>query len=313
MDTGREMAAISGRDFVRAAIGFVSTAILVWPVLAAQSAAPIPDLSGPWGRNMFNFEPPDSGPGPIVNLRRQGAEGARSAADGDPIPLVGDYHNPILKPEAAAVVKRNGESSESGHDIPDPSNQCGTYSPPFIFQMQQGMQLIQRKDDIVILYTQNAQVRRVRLNASHPRNLKPSPMGDSVGHYEGDTLVIDTVGVKLEPYTVVDRFGTPQSEAMHVVERYRLIDAKEAQAAIDRQAMSAGITAPMVPDPDYDKGLRLELRIEDPNVFTAPWSAKITFRRVIRGYNEGACAENNVDMFHQGDLRYVPRADKPDF
>jgi len=287
--------------------------VLLAPASNAQTAAPVPDFTGPWGRNMFNFETPDVGPGPILNLRRLGADAGRSAADGDPIPLVGDYNNPILKPEAAGAVKKWGEYSESGHDNPDPSNQCGVYSPPYLFAMQQGMQMIQRKDDIVILYTQNSQVRHVRLNSSHPRNLKPTPMGDSIGHYEGETLVIDTVGVKIEPYTVVDRFGTPQSEAMHVVERYRFIDAKEAQAALDRHVKTAGTTGAMVPDPGYDKGLRLELRIEDKNVYTAPWAANVSYRRVIRGYNEGVCAENNVDMFHMGDLKLIPKADKPDF
>ncbi len=299
--------------FRRPIAGLVFCAALASPALNAAGADTIPDFSGPWGRNMFNLEPPETGPGPLLNLRRLGADAGRSAVDGDPIPLVGDYNNPILKPEAAAVVKRNGEYSESGHDIPDPSNQCGVFSPPFLFAMQQGMQMVQRKDDIVILYTQNAQIRRVRLNASHPRNLKPSPMGDSVGHYEGDMLVVDTVGIKVEPYTVVDRFGTPQSEAMHVVERYRLIDAKDAQAALDRHVKTAGTTGPMAADPNYDKGLRVELKIEDPNIFTAPWSANVSYRRVIRGFNEGACAENNVDMFHQGDLKLVPKADKPDF
>src|SRR5882672_12520886 len=138
--------------------------VLLAPTANAQNAAAIPDFSGPWGRNMFNFETPDAGPGPIVNLRRLGADAGRSAADGDPIPLVGDYNNPILKPEAAAVVKKWGEYSQSGHDNPDPSNQCGVYSLPYLFAMQQGMQMVQRKEDIVILYTQNSQIRRVRLN-----------------------------------------------------------------------------------------------------------------------------------------------------
>ncbi len=253
------------------------------------------------------------GPGPLINLRRLGPKAGTSAADGDPVPLVGDYNNPILKPEAAGAVKRAGEFSESGHDIPDPSNQCGTYSPPFLFSISQGMQLIQRKDDIVILYTQNAQVRRIRLNSAHPRGVKPTPMGDSVGHYEGDTLVIDTVGIKLEPYTVADRFGTPQSAAMHVVERYRLIDARVAQRALDRQLAVVGITAPMVPDPHFDRGLRIELTIDDPKVFTKAWNANVTYRRVIRGYNEGACAENNVDVFHSGDVPFMPTAERPDF
>jgi hypothetical protein len=138
-------------------------------------------------------------------------------------------------------------------------------------------------------------------------------MGDSIGRYEGDTLVIDTIGIKIEPYTVVDRFGTPQSEAMHVVERYRLIDAKEAQTALERHAKIVGTTGPMVADPKSDKGLRIELKVEDPNVFTTAWTANVSYRRVIRGWNEGACSENNVDMFHQGDLKFVPTANTPDF
>ena len=282
---------------------------LAFPAAAGEVA----DFSGPWGRNMFNFEPPDSGPGPIVNLRRLGTDAGRSVVDGDPIPLVGDYMNAILKPEAAAVVKRNGEWSEAGHDIPDPSNQCGAYALPFLFSIQLGMRMIQRTADIVILYTQNAQVRHIRLNANHPPELKPTPMGDSIGHYEGDTLVVDTIGIKLEPYTVVDRFGTPQSEVMHVVERYRLIDADKAQAALDRHAGVVGTTGPIAPDAQYRKALRIELKVEDPGIFTAPWSANVTYRRVMPGFNEGACAENNVDMFHSGDLDRMPTARTPDF
>jgi hypothetical protein len=53
--------------------------------------------------------------------------------------------------------------------------------------------------------------------------------------------------------------------------------------------------------------------VEDPNVFTKPWTAKISYLRVIRGFNEGACAENNVDRFQQGDLKLVPTASVPDF
>jgi hypothetical protein len=262
---------------------------------------------------MFNVEPPETGPAPLVNLRRLGKDAGRSVVDGDPIPLVGDYRNPILKPDAAAAVKRNGEYSESGHDVPDPSNQCGIFSPPYLFSIQQGMQMLQGKDEIVILYTQNQQVRHVRLNSRHPSNVKPTPMGDAIGYYEDGTLVIDTIGVKLAPYTVADRFGTPQSEAMHVVERYRLIDAKEAQAALDAHAKIDGTTGPMVADPAYDKALRVELEIDDRNVFTAPWSANVSYRRVIRAWNEGVCAENNVDMLKQGDLKLVPTANTPDF
>src|SRR5258707_15522023 len=97
-------------------IPILLTTMLASSALAAADGTP-PNLTGPWGRNMFNFETPDTGPSPIVNLRRRGPDAGRSVVDGDPIPLVGDYNNPILKPEAAAAVKKGGEHSESGHDI----------------------------------------------------------------------------------------------------------------------------------------------------------------------------------------------------
>ena len=62
------------------------------------------------------------------------------------------------------------------------------------------------------------------MNQPHPAHVTPSWYGDSVGHYEGDTLVIDTVGIKVGPFAMVDMYGTPHTEALHVVERYRLLD-----------------------------------------------------------------------------------------
>ena len=64
--------------------------------------------------------------------------------------------------------------------------------------------------------------------------MTPSWYGDSVGHYEGDTLVIDTVGIKIGPFAMVDMYGTPHSPALHVVERYRLLDYEDAKDAIAR-------------------------------------------------------------------------------
>ena len=297
--------------FRHIAIGLLCSAAFAVASSAADNA-PVPDFSGTWGRNTFNFEPPDRGPGPIVNLNRLGKYKGYTLVDGDPVPLVGDYNNPILRPETAAVVKKNGEYSESGHDVPDPSNQCGAYSPPYLFSISQGFQFLQFRDELLILYTQDDQVRHVRMNGSHPRNVKPTPMGDAVAHYEGDTLVIDTVGVEVAPYTVVDRFGTPQSDAMHVVERYRLIDAKEGKAALAKHTSVEGTTGPIAIDPDANKALRVELTIEDPKIFTGTWYANVTFPRVIRGWNEGVCADNNVDMFHLGDT-HIPTAEIPDF
>jgi len=107
--------------------------------------------------------------------------------------------------------------------------------------MQLGFAMLPAKAATSPLFTdQNANVRHIRMNAAHLAKVAPSPMGDSVGHWEGETLIIDTVGVKVDRFTSVDRFGTPQSEAMHVVERYRLIDGAVAKAQVDKYEMSEG-------------------------------------------------------------------------
>lgn len=305
-------------------VGSVMAALALPAIANGQNA--IPDFSGVWGRSVFNFEPTGAaGPQPLRNLRRAGALASEPVVVGDPVPLVGDYMNPILRPEAAAVVKQRGEMSTAGHDFPDPSNQCATQSAPYLFTIQLGMQLLQRKDDVVILYNNNQQVRHVRLNSAHPRNLKPTTTGDSIGHYEGDTLVVDTVGIKVMPWTTADRFGTPQSDMMHVTERYRLISMSEARDALMQQEKRDGcvcggegrsaFTRPNGAariDDRYDNGLRVEVRVEDPKVFTTPWTGNVTYTHVMRPWAEGVCAENNTDVLHQG-FEHVPTALQPDF
>jgi hypothetical protein len=195
-----------------------------------QSAASVPDFSGIWGHlSLPGFEPPRSGPGPVLNTSR-----ARQVfgSDGRPLPaatgalasnltrLVGDYSNPILKPEAAEAVKKQGEIELSGLPAPIPSTQCWPGGVPYVF-FNVGMQMIQQPDRITILYATYNEVRRVRMNQPHPARVMPSWYGDSVGHYEGDTLVIDTIGVKVGPFAMVDWFGTPHTEALHVVECIR--------------------------------------------------------------------------------------------
>ena len=289
---------------------------VAFPALSDNSTA-IPDFGGTWGRNAFNFEAPPSGPGPIRNLRRVGKDASTpTTGGGDPIPLVGDYTNPILKPHAAEVVKRMGESSASGHDILDPSNQCAAYSPPYVLTMQQRVTVLQTKNEVTLVYGQDDQVRHIRLNESHPAHPAPSPMGHSVGHYEGDALVVDTVGIELGPYTMVDRFGTPQSQAMHVIERYRLIDDEEARAAQERHEQTAGRLGGKAGNtsfvPGYKKGLQIQVTIDDPNSYTAQWSGNVTYRRTQESFEERICAENASQGHHEG-IEHPPIADRPDF
>src|SRR5262249_5836003 len=126
-----------------------------------------------------------------------------------------------------------GEISLTGRAFPDPDNQCLVNPVPYIF-WNFDIQLLQQKDKVSIIYQHDADRRVIRLNDTHPAMVTPSIHGDSVGHYEGDTLVVDTVGIKVGRYNMVDRFGTPYTQALHVVERYRLIDYDAAKQAFDR-------------------------------------------------------------------------------
>jgi hypothetical protein len=280
----------------------------------SQTQSPIPDFSTSWARlSLPGFEPPLSGPGPVTNRSRR-PDGAGNVAQ-----LVGDYTNPILKPEAAEVVKRAAEIALRGVGYPTPRNQCWPGGVPFVFS-DMGMQMIQEADRITILYVYDHHVRRVRLNAQHPAQATPSWFGDSVGHYEGDTLVVDTVGVKIGPFAMVDWYGTPHTAALHVVERYRLIDDEAARQAEERSAKEnvrlQGADFPFAANPkDKSKALQLQFTVEDDGVFTTPWSATVTYRRpltpLVTQWPEYACAQNI--QWYSGKDAAVPTAGKPDF
>jgi hypothetical protein len=116
-----------------------------------------------------------------------------------------------------------------------------------------------------------------------------------VGHYEGDTLVIDTIGVKTDrPLAMLDFYGTPYTQALHIVERYRLLDYEAAKEGLERDAKERVPIAntSMQRDPDYrGKYLQLLFTVEDQGVFTMPWSATITYTRPLGEWVEDVCAE----------------------
>jgi hypothetical protein len=130
-----------------------------------------------------------------------------------------------------------------------------------------------------MIYSNDQQVRRVYLDVPHSANVKPSWYGESVGHYEGDTLVVDTIG--LNDKTFVDNFRTPHSEKLHVVERIKLVDG--------------------------GKAMQVEMTFDDPDAFNAPWSVTQRYDRIRQPMPEEVCAENNQQFFP------IPVANKPDF
>jgi hypothetical protein len=269
-----------------------------------QGAVSIPDLSGVWNHSIPGFEPLASGPTALVNRQR------RANGTGNILKLVGDYTNPILKPQAAEIVKQHAELGLQGIGDPNPRNQCWPSGVPFVFT-DRPTQLVQTPDRVTILYGHDHQVRRVRLNEPHPARVVPSYYGDSVGHYEGDTLVVDTVGFKLGPFSMIDWYGTPYTQALHVIERYRMVDYAAAKEGFDRDAKEHN-PVPGIKDANVKaKYLQLQFTVEDEGVFTTPWTASMTYVQDPDGFPEMVCAENM--QWYSGKTADVPRAAKPDF
>jgi hypothetical protein len=286
---------------INLAVVLVAPAV-IGPVMGAERAGPVPDLTGAWARSTFALEPPASGPGPLTN--------PGSVRRGQPA-----YTSPILKPEAARVLRERYESTLAGKPPPTPSSTCWPMVAPLIFRVQ-GMQLLQTKDQVTFVYMQDHEVRRIRLNSQHPASVTPTWHGDSIGHYEGDTLVIDTIGMKVGPVSQVDQAGTPHSDALHVVERYRLVDYEVAKAARERLVAVNGPPATnqaAAIDLDYmGKGLQVEFTVEDAKVFNSPWGGMATYSKADGLWTENVCAENTFEYYNNADTA-VPKADKPDF
>jgi hypothetical protein len=267
-------------------------------------AASIPDFSGVWRHGSLPWLiPPASGPGPVMNtVRRDGVS--------DYGMLVGDYTNPILQPWAADVVKKKGEISRTGVAFPNPSNACWPHPGPFLFK-HMSLQLLQQPHQIVMIFTD--EIRHVRMNEPHPAKLEPSWYGDAVGRYEGDTLVVDSVGVRSDrPHAMVDLFGTPYTDKMHVVERYSLRDYQEVKDEMDRNIRENRRPAGP-PDLNYKgKYLHIHFTIEDAGAYTMPWTATMLYTLDRSGWGENICAENRFS-FHNNEEAAFPTASKLDF
>jgi hypothetical protein len=272
------------------------TCIALFCIIACPALAPaqtnVPDFSGLWTRKWVTpstYDAADSGPGPVMIDSTQPHHGHQEGVEG--VPDVGsnawvaDYNNPILKPETREVVKRITERELAGRPHVEHQTLCMPSGVPEILNLRDNMQMLPSPSgkDITIIYWRDHQARHVYLDVPHSTNPPKTWYGESVGHYEGDTLVIDTIG--LNDKTDTDRFGTPHSDELHVVERYRL--------SADKQTLEVRFT------------------VEDAKFFTTAWSGRADYRRDTRGIRELICAENNRSDI--GDQPPIPSAAKADF
>jgi hypothetical protein len=231
---------------------------------SARASETIPDFSGFWQHGVpgQQFDNPPSGPGPV---RRIGVPENYTAN----LNWHGDDKNPILQPWAADAVRKEWARESKGLPELSAFTTCRPAGVPFVLSFLRPMQILQLRDKVYLHYQFNQQMRVVYMNAPHSKTLKPSYYGESVGHYEGGTLVVDTIG--MNDKTWIDRFATPHTEKLHVVERYHLIDG--------------------------GKTLEVFFTVEDPGAFTTPWSGIVKFPRVnVGSIQEEVCAENNT--FH---------------
>ena len=156
-------------------------------------------------------------------------------------------------------------------------------TPAFLLYPAQPVYFVQTPGKVTMIAQMDQQIRRIYLNVPHSKTVTPSWYGELVGHYEGDTLVVDTIGVNDQ--TWVDNFRTPHSEQLHIVERFHTVDG--------------------------GKTLQVDLHVEDPGAYTTPWNAVQRYDRADQEYVESVCAENNP--MHLGQLDPMPEAKTPDF
>ena len=294
-----------------AGIGFGAFAAVGGAGRAAGADSPpdfAPNPSVSWAATPGPFIQPPSGPGPVPPLDRTHASSNAGFFErgAQPIFEMGDPDAPILQPWAKEQVRARNEAIQAGK--PGFTRQASCWpngTPAFLLYPQQPVFFVQSTKEVLMIWQGDHQVRHVYLDTPHSKNPTPSWYGESVGHYEGDSLVVDTIGISDK--SLVDNFATPHTEQLHTIERFRM----------------------------SDDGRRLEVRlhVEDPGAFTTPWDAMQRYRRVeprvaeppkragdflsaagnAGPILESSCAENPHGLFDAPGTLPIPRADKADF
>jgi len=221
-----------------------------------RTAAGLPDLTGVWQSG-------SSKPGTWEEANTDGQAGGQDITAGSaPAPVVRD-----VAPYQPWAAKKVLESFQK-RAIDDPTALC---LPPGLPRTNLvalfPIQIVQTPSQIVILYEYMSVFRVIPLNAKHPEDLEPNYMGNSVGRWEKDTLVVDVTS--FNDKTWLFGAGTFHSEALHVTERFTRVTRDQ---------------------------INYEVIIEDPMVLTKPWTIRSTMMlREGTRIREYVCPENNLD------------------
>ena len=290
--------------------GAVSLAVTYVSSAMAQSAPPnfAPDANIGWFAYNRQFIAPASGPGPVQQDPKHPyvSNDEFRVSGKQPTDQLADLSNPILQPWARDVIRKRNELVAAGKPANPPHASCWPVGVPgFLLRpMTEPMYFIQTAKEVVMILSSKQEIRHIYLTDRHSANVKPSWYGESVGHYEGDTLVVDTIGV--DERTWLDGFGTPHSRQLHVIERFRLTD--------------------------NGSVLEANVHIDDPGAFTTAWNGIQRFRQYEAAVREvGAnriaqlastaegpmqemiCADNPNAFFPSANARPLPQTIVPDF
>ncbi len=262
-----------------------------FPALGAQVGVTpdqkIPDFSSnnvAWNSNSTDFVPIPGGPQPVTFDKAHPY--VPNGVGPQPTFRIADLSNPILQPWAVEKMRAANEEVLGGKAAFTAKSACWPGGVPAVLLRRfEPVFFVQTPKEVWMLWQFDHQVRRIYLNRPHSDHLTASWYGESVGHYEGDELIVDTIG--LSDRSFVDNYRTPHTERLHVVERFRMIE--------EGRTLQATVT------------------VDDPGAFNMPWSGIQRWRRVQEGpLSEEICAENNTSYFSH-DVAPIPVADKPDF
>ena len=279
---------------IRRLSGFAAVAGLIATTATAAEISPlppgVPDFSSgnmAWAAGSFDYIPPaDGSPGPVRADPR--FPQCRNGQGCTVQPRMGDPRSPILLPWAAAAVQKSNDEVQHGKQAFAAQSRCWPGGVPnMMTYTAEPTYFLQTPKEVTIVYERGQNIRHIYMDVPHSQNPTPSWLGESVGHYDGNTLVIDTIG--LNDRTFVDNYRTPHTTQLHVIERYTV--------APDRKSMTATV------------------HVEDPGAFTSAWNASQRFnlRQIPVSEGEYVCAENNDQNFFHEDEVPVPQTDAPDF
>ncbi len=288
---------MSDRRLIGLAAGLLSICGITADGYAAGEVKPaVPNFSSidrPWvAIEAQEYLPPASGIGPVTydHAHPIMVSNPNNAGVAVKAPLrIADLSNPNLKPWVVDALKKANDELLAGKlRWTSRANCMPAGVPQFLLYAggAESMYMMQTPKEILMIHQANNETRHIYMDVPHSAHPSPSWYGESVGHFDGDELVVDTIGLNDRTF-VDDRYSVPHTTQLHVIERFKLLD--------------------------EGRILQVTFTVEDPGAFNAPWSAVVRYQRArtVATLFEEPCAENNNENLSS--FVHSPVAAKADF